>query len=105
MGWVTASEQIIERYKMHTDCSTQGPSGMSQLVMFKLLDEHWGHGGYFDWLKYIRAEYTTRRDVIVSACEKHLPKDVVSWSPPKAGMFVSLRQYSLEYDSSSNLKL
>jgi aromatic amino acid aminotransferase I / 2-aminoadipate transaminase len=90
MGWVTASEQIIERYKMHTDCSTQGPSGLSQLIMFKLLDEHWGHSGYLDWLKYIRAEYTARRDVIVSACEKHLPKEVVSWSPPKAGMFVSV---------------
>jgi len=89
VGWITASEQIIERYKVHVDCSTQGPSGFSQLMLFKMLDEHWGHSGYLDWLKHIRMEYTARRDVIVQACEKHLPRDVVSWIPPRAGMFVS----------------
>jgi aromatic amino acid aminotransferase I len=91
LGWVTASEEIIERYKMHVDASTQGPSGFSQLMLFKLLDEHWGHLGYIDWLKYVRSEYTRRRDVIVAACEKHLPKEMVSWVPPRAGMFVSFK--------------
>jgi len=89
IGWITASEQIIERYRMHADCSTQGPCGMSQLILFKLLDEHWGHGGYLDWLIHIRLEYTKRRDVILDACEKFLPREVVSWRPPMAGMFVS----------------
>jgi len=87
VGWITASEQLIHRYRMHVDCSTQGPSGLSQLVLFKLLDEHWGHGGYLDWLMHIRKEYTARRDNIVIACEKHLPKGIVSWVPPRAGMF------------------
>lgn len=89
-GWITASEQIIERYKHNADVSTQGPSGISQLVLFKLLDEHWGHGGYLDWLLFIRTEYTKRRNVILDACERHLPKDIVSWKPPMAGMFVSI---------------
>lgn len=87
IGWVTASQQIIDRYTKHADVSTQGPSGMSQLIMFKLLDEHWGHSGFLDWLVHIRLEYTKRRDVMLDACEKHLPKDVVSWKPPMAGMF------------------
>ncbi|KAF2099648.1 PLP-dependent transferase [Rhizodiscina lignyota] len=86
LGWITASEQIITRYKKHSDVSTQGPSGMSQLVLFKLLDEHWGHSGYLDWLIFIRMEYTKRRNVILDACERFLP-DVVSWKPPMAGMF------------------
>ena len=89
VGWITASEQVVERYKMHVDASTQGPSGISQLVLFKLLDEHWGHVGYLDWLMYIRNEYKQRRDVIVQACEKHLPRSVVRWEAPRAGMFVS----------------
>ena len=89
VGWITASEQVVERYKVHADVSTQGPSGMSQLMLFKLLDEHWGHGGYLDWLIFIRMEYTKRRDVILGACEKYLPRDIVSWQPPMAGMFVS----------------
>jgi aromatic amino acid aminotransferase I len=89
VGWITASEQIVEKYRMHADVSTQGPSGMSQLILFKLLDEHWGHSGYLDWLIHIRLEYTRRRDVILDACEKFLPREVVSWKPPMAGMFVS----------------
>jgi aromatic amino acid aminotransferase I / 2-aminoadipate transaminase len=86
-GWITASDQIIERYKMHADVSTQCPSGISQLVLFKLLDEYWGHEGFLDWLMHLRLSYTARRDVILRACEKYLPRSVVSWKPPMAGMF------------------
>ncbi|OCK73349.1 PLP-dependent transferase [Lepidopterella palustris CBS 459.81] len=91
IGWITASEQVVTKYIMHADVSTQGPSGMSQLILFKLLDEHWGHAGYLDWLIHIRLEYTRRRDVILQACERFLPKEVVSWKPPMAGMFHWLR--------------
>jgi aromatic amino acid aminotransferase I len=89
VGWITAPEQIVERYRMHVDASTQGPAGFSQLLLFKLLDERWGHAGYLDWLARLRGEYARRRDVIVGACERHLPREVVSWVPPRAGMFVS----------------
>ncbi|KAF2224369.1 putative aromatic aminotransferase Aro8 [Elsinoe ampelina] len=87
LGWITASAQLIERYIRHADLSTQSPSGMSQLVLFKLLDEHWGHSGYLDWLIHMRVEYTRRRDVMLAACDAHLPKDLVSWQAPAAGMF------------------
>lgn len=91
VGWITACEQIVNRYRQHADVSTQSPSGMSQLVLFKLLDEHWGHAGYLDWLLHIRAEYTARRNVLLDACELSVPKSVVSWSPPAAGMFHWMR--------------
>lgn len=87
VGWITAPQQIVERYQRHSDVSTQGPSGFSQLALFKLLDEHWGHGVYLDWLVHIRMEYTRRRDVLLGACERFLPREVVSWKPPMAGMF------------------
>ncbi|KAF2204481.1 aromatic amino acid aminotransferase 1 [Delitschia confertaspora ATCC 74209] len=87
IGWVTASEQLVSCYQKHADVSTQGPSGISQLVVWKLLDEHWGHEGYLDWLIHIRMAYTQRRDIILAACEKYLPKSIVSWKPPMAGMF------------------
>ncbi|KAH7254912.1 Aromatic/aminoadipate aminotransferase 1 [Fusarium solani] len=86
-GWITASEQMVDRYSRHSEVGTQGPSGVSQLMLFKLLDEHWGHGVYLDWLVHLRMGYTQRRDVILDACEKWLPKEVVSWKPPVAGMF------------------
>ncbi|KAF2858755.1 PLP-dependent transferase [Piedraia hortae CBS 480.64] len=91
VGWITASEQICQRYMRHADLSTQGPSGASQLLLYKLLDEHWGHSGYLDWLMHIRKEYTGRRGAILNACEQSLPKDYVSWIVPMAGMFLWLR--------------
>ncbi len=89
VGWITASEQIVERFVRNNECSNQNPSGISQIVLYKLLDESWGHSGYLQWLINLRLEYTRRRDVILAACEKYLPKDLVSWNPPAAGMFVS----------------
>jgi aromatic amino acid aminotransferase I len=90
LGWITASEQIVERFIRHAEVANQGPSGFSQVILHKLLDERWGHEGYLRWLMHLRMEYTRRRDVMVKACEEFLPREVVSWNPPRAGMFVSL---------------
>ena len=86
-GWITASEQIVERFIRASEVSVQNPAGSSQLILFKLLDEAWGHEGYLDWLIYLRVEYTKRRDNIVHACETYLPSEVASWQAPMAGMF------------------
>jgi len=96
VGWITASEQIVERFVLANECSVQNPSCIAQMALFKLLDEHWGHGGYLQWLINLRMEYTGRRDVILTACEKYLPKEIVSWNPPAAGMFVSLLHSSVD---------
>ena len=90
IGWVTGPEQLISTYTRHADVSTQCPSGMSQLILFKLLEEHWGHAGYLDWLMHLRRSYTERRNGMMRACEIKLPREVVSWEVPKAGMFVSV---------------
>lgn len=90
-GWIVGSEQIIDRYSRHSEVSTQNPSGMAQMILFKLLDESWGHKGYLEWLVNIRMAYTARRNSMMEACEKYLPKTVASWNPPAAGMFVSLQ--------------
>ena len=89
VGFLTGPEQLISCYVRHADVSAQCPAGPSQLLLFKLLDEHWGHAGYFDWLMWLREQYTRRRDVILRACEEFLPREVCSWKPPMAGMFVS----------------
>jgi len=91
VGWITASEQIVERFVRHNECSNQNPSGISQMVLYKLLDESWGHSGYLGWLINLRLQYTKRRDTILAACEKYLPKDIVSWTPPAAGMFLWMK--------------
>ncbi|ETN37072.1 uncharacterized protein HMPREF1541_08062 [Cyphellophora europaea CBS 101466] len=86
-GWVTGPAQMVERFIRHNEVSAQTPSGFSEIALFKLLEENWGHKGFLEWLMFIRAEYTRRRDIIVNACERHLPTEVASWTPPKAGMF------------------
>ncbi|KAJ9610570.1 Aromatic/aminoadipate aminotransferase 1 [Cladophialophora chaetospira] len=86
-GWVTGSKQVVERFMRHQEVSAQNPSGYSMIHLYNLLEENWGHKGFLEWLMYIRAEYTRRRDIIVNACEKYLPTEICSWTPPKAGMF------------------
>ncbi len=89
LGWITASEQMVERYIRHSEVCNQGPAGFSQVILHRLLDGHWGHEGYLRWLMNLRTEYTKRRDVILAACEDYLPAEIVSWNAPTAGMFVS----------------
>lgn len=89
VGWIVGCEQLIERFIRNCEVSAQNPSGISQIVLFKLLDEHWGHSGYLDWLINMRMQYTNRRNSLVGACEKFLPTEIAHWVPPAAGMFVS----------------
>ncbi|KAG5982247.1 hypothetical protein E4U55_002163 [Claviceps digitariae] len=91
LGWVVGSEQIIERYQRHAEVASQGPSGFSQVILYKLLDESWGHEGYLRWLMHLRMQYTRRRNALLAACEDHLPRDIVAWTPPAAGMFLWLK--------------
>jgi aromatic amino acid aminotransferase I / 2-aminoadipate transaminase len=90
-GWVTGSTQVIERFIRNNEVSAQNPSGFAEMALYKLLEENWGHKGFLEWLMYIRAEYTRRRDIIVNACEKHLPREIASWTSPMAGMFFWIR--------------
>jgi aromatic amino acid aminotransferase I len=106
LGWITASEQIVERYQRHAEVASQGPGGFSQVILHKLLDETWGHEGYLRWLMNLRMEYTKKRDSLLAACEEHLPRDIVRWTPPAAGMFVSfaslLTRKDLPYQDSTD---
>ncbi|KAK4199094.1 putative aromatic amino acid aminotransferase [Triangularia verruculosa] len=87
LGWLTASDRFIERFLRHAEVANQGPSGFSQVILHKLLDETWGHEGYLKWLMVLQKEYTERRNTLLKACDEHLPKEVVSWEVVRAGMF------------------
>lgn len=88
MGWVTAAEQVVERFLRHCE-SSQGPSGFSQAAMHALIEREWGHDGFLAWLAKLGTEYKGRRDALLDACEEFLPKGVAQWDVPSAGMFVS----------------
>lgn len=80
VAFVVAPAEIVERFIRQAETSTQAPSGISQLVIYKLLDEAWGHSGYIKWLIHLRMEYTNRRNVMLDACEEYLPKSIASWN-------------------------
>lgn len=90
-GWITAPAELVERFVRASETSAQNPSGFSMMALYKLLEEEWGHEGFLRWLQVLRREYSSRRDGIVSACEDHLPTDIVKFDAPMAGMFHWLR--------------
>lgn len=91
LGWVTASAQVIELYLRHAEVANQGPGGFSSAMLWKLLDETWGHEGYLRWLHQLSKHYQRRRDVLLRACEEFLPRGMFTWDVPEAGMFVWIK--------------
>lgn len=90
-SYMTANADIISQLLYHHDVSVVSPSGLSQLVMHTLLDEVWGHRGYIEWLMSLCTSYAVRRDAIISACEKYLPRSLASWTTPEYGMFLWIK--------------
>ncbi|TVY18629.1 Aromatic amino acid aminotransferase [Lachnellula arida] len=104
MSWITASEQIIERVFRTHEVSLQSPSGFSQILVYKLLSEQWGQVGFLNWIMGLQSLYGERRDALISACQKYLPDDLVSWVTPTAGFFIWLKIDHLKHPLSRQLE-
>ncbi|KAE9377414.1 PLP-dependent transferase [Stipitochalara longipes BDJ] len=87
-GWVTASDQIIEKFIAYYEVSTGAVSGPTQLMLWDLLDATWGHLGFFSWLEQLSVRYRTRLRILLKACDRYFPKEVCKWVPPQNGMFL-----------------
>lgn len=88
LGWLTASPQTVRKFLAYTELGVVAPSGPSQVMAFKLLQESWGHRGVVDWLNYLSSQYGPCRDILIQACKRHLPQEVCQWKTPSAGMFL-----------------
>ncbi|KAL4962742.1 pyridoxal phosphate-dependent transferase [Aspergillus stella-maris] len=91
MGWLTASAQIIDKFLAYQEVSTVAVSGPTQLMLWSLLDQTWGHDGFDAWLTHLFGEYQWRRNVLLRACERYLPAEIASWVPPRYGMFLWIK--------------
>ncbi|KAL6720321.1 hypothetical protein ACLMJK_002242 [Lecanora helva] len=87
-GWLTASSQVVDIFMNFAEVGPSSPSGPSQVMLYKLLVERWGREGFTDWLIYLSKEYQLRRDALIAACEKHLPKEICTWATPAYGIFL-----------------
>ncbi|CDK25864.1 unnamed protein product [Kuraishia capsulata CBS 1993] len=86
-GSITSNKTFVERIIRHNEVNIQSASGFSQLILYSILSR-WTHDGYLQWLEKIRLEYTRRRDALMAAFDKYLPKDLCSWNRPNSGMFL-----------------
>lgn len=90
IGWVLAHEEIIDRIvvaKQNTDLCT---SSFVQKIAAKYFEK-----GYFDNnLASINNNYRIKRDTMVAAFHKYMPKGV-KWTEPEGGLFlfVTLPEY------------
>jgi kynurenine/2-aminoadipate aminotransferase len=89
IGFVTGPPKVIERLSFHTQATNLHNSGVSQIMLSKLLD-HWGKHGFDEHAKNVASFYCRRRDVMLAATERHLT-GLAAWSPPEAGMFLWLK--------------
>eukprot|EP01087_Luapelamoeba_hula_P005909 TRINITY_DN1596_c0_g1_i4.p2 TRINITY_DN1596_c0_g1~~TRINITY_DN1596_c0_g1_i4.p2 ORF type:complete len:191 (-),score=35.13 TRINITY_DN1596_c0_g1_i4:41-613(-) len=86
VGWATGPMPLIETMQLSQQITTMHPSGVSQMLLLRLL-EKWGPEGLESHLKSIRAGYRNRRDNIAASAERHL-KGLAEWHIPEAGMFL-----------------
>lgn len=87
LGWLVADPEIVSRLvvaKQPVDLCT---SGLSQLVAWEFLRR----GRMPRQLERIRTEYSSKREAILRALERHVdPHWGVDWTRPEGGLFVWL---------------
>lgn len=87
-GWMTGCKQLVAKFLSVTDLCAVAPSGPSQVMLSKLLDEGWGHEGLITWLDDLSSRYRRRLQIMTTACGRFFPINVCEWSIPKHGMFL-----------------
>lgn len=82
VGWIVAPKPVIEKLVLIKQASDLHTSGLNQIVMHEVassvIERQAGA---------IRPVYQARRDAMLAALERHMPKGV-SWTRPEGGMFV-----------------
>ncbi|KAF4969341.1 hypothetical protein FSARC_3416 [Fusarium sarcochroum] len=90
-GWITASSVVVDKFISFSEVGALHPSGPTQVMLYKLLDQTWGHDGFIRWLMNLSAQYRRRRDILLAACDKYLPSGVCTWKIPDSGMFLWIK--------------
>src|SRR5512140_84759 len=83
LAWVIAPTQVIRKLVMTKQAADLHTASFNQYVAYEIakdgfLDEH---------VKYIRAVYKERRDVMLEMMEEMFPHEV-KWTRPQGGMFL-----------------
>jgi 2-aminoadipate transaminase len=83
MGWVIASNDIINKFVLRKQSADLCTNVFSQYVAYEYMA-----GGYLDkQVKEIKKLYKHKRDIMLSALDEFFPKGV-KWTVPTGGMFL-----------------
>lgn len=86
LGYMYASPEIFEKAETVKQALDACTSNFMQILAAEFLK-----GGYLDpYLEFLRKEYRERRDLLLSALQRHMP-DEVSWTEPLGGFYSWVR--------------
>jgi 2-aminoadipate transaminase len=87
LGWIAASEVIVDQLAMLKQNTDMYSPCLTQLAIAEIL-----HCGLFDEnLRKLRDEHTRRRDALVSALERYVPQRALSYTRPQGGAYLWCR--------------
>jgi DNA-binding transcriptional MocR family regulator len=82
VGWIVAPQAMIRRLVLVKQASDLNSSTINQMVMHQLAAT-----AYDRQVENARAHYRSRRDAMLAALERHMPKGA-NWTRPDGGLFV-----------------
>lgn len=87
LGWIVAHEDIIKKLAIAKQSIDLCASGFNQLIASEFLSR----GALEPHIEKIIKLYRTRRDAMLSALDKYMPKvDGLKWTRPEGGLFMWL---------------
>jgi len=82
LGWICAASSVISRLVLIKQASDLNSPVLNQEAMARVAERV-----YEEQIGKLRAVYKTRRDAMLSALQRHMPRGT-AWSRPDGGMFV-----------------
>jgi len=82
VGWVCGAQEVIGRLVLMKQAADLHSATFNQIVT-----ERVARACFDDHVATVRAAYKARRDAMLAALDRHMPKGV-TWTRPEGGMFV-----------------
>jgi 2-aminoadipate transaminase len=83
LGWLCAPPPVMEKVVLGKQASDLCTSTLTQYFVH----EYFAEGRWRDYLADLAGIYTTRRDAMLEALERHFPSEA-EWSHPDGGLFL-----------------
>ncbi|HOP06760.1 MAG TPA: PLP-dependent aminotransferase family protein [candidate division Zixibacteria bacterium] len=83
IGWMNGPKDIIPVFEKVKQCTDLHTSTFSQLVLFEYINA----GKAEPHVEKIKADYLTKRDIMISAMREHFPEGC-TWTEPEGGLFL-----------------